>query len=187
MATALLVIFMLATCVSAQTPGVPGDVSSPNIVIEAHESTSPDTETWKPSANAQSRCAITSFEPVSLEDRAKWDVAFSLRFDNDVTIKNFVGGNVKRIRVTHYRSPSGPKASQPTPSELQQEVRNIWLGTFHHATCQIIWAEGALWNIRGIVEHDDGKRSSLMSDGLHVEVQDRNGKFWFIRLRPAVD
>jgi hypothetical protein len=41
-------------------------------------------------------------------------------------------------------------------------------------------------NVEASIEFEDGKRSSLVTDGGHVRVQDRTGKYWFMRLAPAV-
>jgi len=46
----------------------------------------------------------------------------------------------------------------------------------HYATCQIEWAENNMWNVRATVVDADRKKSSLLTDGLHVQVQDRDGK-----------
>jgi hypothetical protein len=93
---------------------------------------------------------------------------------------------VRLIRVTHY---GWVGASSPPRSHLdvQQEVRKVWSGKFQHVACAMMWAEGGNWNIKATIEFDDGKSGSLMTDGMHVQFQDRNGKYWFIRLRPAVD
>jgi hypothetical protein len=44
-----------------------------------------------------------------------------------------------------------------------------------------------VWNIRATVEYEDGKKSTMLTDGLHVQVQDREGKYWYMREWPAVD
>jgi hypothetical protein len=45
-----------------------------------------------------------------------------------------------------------------------------------------LWAEVTLWNIEASVEYEDGKRALVLTDGWHIEVQDREGKQWFTRL-----
>ena len=88
-----------------------------------------------------------------------------------ITVESFVGGEVKVIRVVGY----DPKLM---PSQIREEVRKVWLGVFWFAGSSIMWSE---------VEYEDGKRSSILMDGwVHVQVEDREGKYWFIRLSPAV-
>lgn len=102
-------------------------------------------------------------------------------FDRYLSVESFVGGKAKSIRVVRY----DPKL---TPSQIREEVRKVWLGVFRYATSNITWAEGNFWNIQASVEYEDGKRSSLLMDGwTRVEVQDPDGKYWYIRLWPAVD
>ena len=90
-------------------------------------------------------------------------------------MESFVGAKVKSIRVTDYqpRPGSAKRAPVSNPLELQQEVRQVWLGKFRGADCQISWAEWVRWNIKAIVDFEDGNSGSLMTDGLHVQVRDR--------------
>lgn len=116
----------------------------------------------------------------SLDRRAEWEALTTVYFDHYLSIESFVGGKVKWIHVVRY----DPRL---TPSQIQEEVQKVWLGVFWTSSSYLGWAEGSMWNIETSVEYEDGKRSSLLTDGLHVRVQDREGKHWFIRLWPAVD
>ncbi len=116
----------------------------------------------------------------SLDNRADWEALPDIMFDRYVSIESSVGGRVKTIRVIRH----DPNL---TSSQVRDKVRKVWLGSFWHATSQITWAEANFWNIEATVEYEDGKRISILTDGGHVQVQDREGKYWFIRLWPAVD
>ena len=117
----------------------------------------------------------------SLDRRSEWESLCDIMFDRYLSIESFVGGNVNFIRVVRH----DPKL---TPAQIKDEVRKVWLGLFWHAACEIMWAEGNFWNIEASVEYEDGKRASILMDGwTHVEVENREGKQWFIRLWPAVD
>jgi len=164
-----------------------GELKLSQIVIEAQEPVVYDDPIWKTSENAPALCNTSSFDHASVDDREKWDSASSVSFDRNVIVESFVGGKVKSIRVTGFRLFQAKTIPLPTPLEIKQEVRNVWLGRFRNATCQIGWAEGEMWSFKAIIEFDGGSAGSLMSDGSHVQVQDRNGKYWFCRLRPAVD
>lgn len=116
----------------------------------------------------------------SLDRREEWERLPIVQFDHWLSIESFVGGRVKAIRVVGYN----PALS---PSEIKQEVRSVWLGQFWNVSSVIGWSEGNLWNIKASVEYEDGKRSSILMDGwIHVQVEDRDGKYWYIRLYPAV-
>jgi hypothetical protein len=116
----------------------------------------------------------------SLDRRTEWELLPSVRFDHFLSIKSFVGGRVKTIRVVRY----DPAL---TPSQIREEVRKVWLGLFSDAESGIFWSEGNLWNIEASVEYEDGKQSSILMDAwVHVQVGDREGKYWYIRLLPAL-
>ena len=150
---------------------------------------------------------------VSLNRREEWEGLCQIYFTDYVSIEAFLGHDtlfggkgfqlpkpafgwepfakaeaipadrkVRAIRVTRVRS--DPPL---TPAQIKQEVRRVWLGVFWDASCYLGWAEGNFWNIQASVEYEDGERASLLTDGGHVQVQDRQGKYWFIRLWPAVD
>jgi hypothetical protein len=97
-------------------------------------------------------------------------------------IGSFLGGEVKvkAIRVVRY----DPKL---TPSLIRDEVLRVWLAIFSGAYSQVMWSKGNPWNIEASVEYEDGKRTSILMDGLHVQFQDRAGKYWYTRLWPAVE
>jgi len=111
----------------------------------------------------------------SLDNRSEWEASSMIEFDRFVTVESFVGGKAKIIRVVRY----DPKL---TPSQIRDEVRKVWLGGFLFASTEIMWSEGMPWNIQASVEYEDGKRTSLLMDGwIHVQVEDLEGKYWFIR------
>jgi len=116
----------------------------------------------------------------SLARREEWEGLCAVEFTHFLSIEEFVGGRVKKITVVRYDP-------QLTHDQIKQEVRKVWLGIFHYATCVIGWDEGALWNILATVEYEDGSKSSILTDGGHVQVQDREGKFRYMREWPAVD
>jgi hypothetical protein len=116
----------------------------------------------------------------SLARREEWEGLCEVSFNQFLSIEEFVGGKVKKIRVVRY----DPRL---TPDQIKEDVRKVWLGIFHNATCQIEWDEVTLWNILATVEYEDGRESSILTDGEHVQVQDREGKYWYMREWPAVD
>jgi len=153
-----------------------GELKLSQIVIEAREPAVDDDPIWKTSENAPALCNTSSFDHASVDDRAIWDSASSVSFDHDVTVESFVEGRVKSIRATGFRRLQAKTIPLHTPLEIQQEVRHVWLGRFRYAYCQIRWAEGEMWSFKATIEFDDGSAGSLMSDGLHVQLQGRNGQ-----------
>jgi hypothetical protein len=118
----------------------------------------------------------------SADHRAEWEHVGidSLEFDRYISIEEFVGSKVKSIHVTQY----DPKLA---PEQIRDEVRKVWFGIFWSAASGIMWSEGNRWNIAASVEFEDGKRTSLVMDAwIHVQVQDRAGHYWYIRLWPAL-
>jgi len=98
-----------------------------------------------------------------------------VRFDHFLSIESFVGGRVKSIHVVRYDS-------QLTMSQIREEVQKVWLSVFADAAAAIGWSEGNGWNIEASIEYEDGKHSSIPMDGwIHVQVQDHQGKYWFVR------
>ena len=69
-----------------------------------------------------------------------------------LTVESFVGGKVKSIRVMGFRRLQAKTIPLPTPLEIQQEVRQVWLGRFCYAYCQIRWAEGEMWSFKAIID-----------------------------------
>ena len=119
--------------------------------------------------------------PKSLNRRSEWEELPAVEFDHYLSVESFVGGRVRTIRVIR-RDP------RLTPEQIRDEVMRVWLGVFWNITRSIGWQEGNPWNIEAAVEYTDGKHSLILMDGLvHVEVEDREGKYWFLRLWPAVD
>jgi len=98
-----------------------------------------------------------------------------------MTVAQFVGGKVKTIRVVRFAEPR----NTPTHRELRDAVRKVWEGKFQGVSCQIGWDEGTFWTIEAVVEFEDGKRGELITDGVHVAMQDHNGNSWFLRFLPS--
>jgi len=101
-----------------------------------------------------------------------------------VTVANFVGGKVKTIKVTHVLGAARQKRP-PKQEELANTLRKVWLGQFQSAACRILWAEGGTWSIDADLLFEDGKQGTLITDGVHVAIQDHDGNAWFFRLLPA--
>ncbi|MGA2434192.1 MAG: hypothetical protein ABSG25_02800, partial [Bryobacteraceae bacterium] len=184
-------VFEYCSAVSTSIPKPPtttdltGDLRPEQIVIEPQSSGNPyqpvgdlPPSTFKPD-NTVKLPPRWSGSP--LDKRSLWESFPMVHFDRYLTIESFVGGKVKIIRVVHY----DPNL---TPSQIRDEVRKVWLGSFWFATASIMWQEGNRWNIQASVEYEDGRRTWVLMDGwIHVEVEDREGKYWFIRLWPAVE
>jgi hypothetical protein len=161
-----------------------GDLRPEQIVIEPQQPVNPYRPVADlPPANYKPNNALElppCWSGPSLEKRQEWESFPMISFDRYMTVESFVGGKVKVIRVVGY----DPKL---TPSQIRQEVRKVWLAVFWFGASSIMWSEGNRWNIQALVEYEDGKRSSILMDGwVHVQVEDREGKYWFIRLSPAV-
>ncbi len=145
---------------------LPGDLTPEQIVIEP-----------QPAGSGFPTLSLprTGLEPKTPEEALRSEV----HLDHPVTVEAFVGGKVKLIRVVRYDP-------ELTPSQVKNEVRGAWLGAFSGASGMILWDEGNRWNIQASVEYEDGKRTSILIDGwCHVQVEDREGKYWFLRLWPA--
>ena len=100
---------------------------------------------------------------------------------NTISVADFVGGQVKDIRIVRF----DPKSKFVTNEERRATLKTVWQGEFRTASCFINWAEGASWSIEAVVEFYDGRRSELITDGSHIALQDHDGKGWFFRLLPA--
>lgn len=183
-------IFEYCPAVSRSIPKPPatsdllGDLRPEQIVIEPQQAAHP----YRPVADLPP----AHFKPnntvelppcwsgPSLDKRSEWESLFTVSFDRFITVESFVGSKVKVIRVVGH----DPGL---TPSQIRDEVRKVWLGVFRLAASHISWSEMNSWNIHASVEHEDGKRTAILMDGwIHVQVEDREGKYWFIRLSPAV-
>ncbi len=102
-------------------------------------------------------------------------------FEKPMVVQDFVGANVRSIRVVHFfRQSKSPKSD-----EIRKLIKTVWHGTFQFASCGILWSEGTLWSIECTLEFKDGKQGVLITDGVHVALRDHEGKNWFFRLLPA--
>ena len=97
-----------------------------------------------------------------------------------VSLQDFVGGLVKSIHVVDY-------SARMKPEQVRDKIRKVWLGSFHDTMCSIYWDEITPWDLRAEVEFYDGRRIHLLTDGMHVEVEDLEGLYWYLREWPAVD
>jgi hypothetical protein len=104
--------------------------------------------------------------------------------EHPTTVADFVGGKVKTIHVLRIGR-LGAGAKPVTPDETRQRFKRVWQGKFQVAFCQTPWQEAAFWSMEAVVEFEDGKRSTLITDGVHVALQDHNGNSAFFRLFPA--
>jgi hypothetical protein len=97
-----------------------------------------------------------------------------------LTAVELAGGTVKVIRVTRtLRAKDPPKAE-----DLKETVREVWHRKFQGADCRILWSEAVSWSIGSVLEFEDGKKGILVTDGVHVALQDHDGNAWFFRLLP---
>jgi hypothetical protein len=105
----------------------------------------------------------------------------SVHSDRYKTVEAFVGGKVKAIRAVRLLGPN-----ESGPAEIQSRIMSAWHGVFRTADCFMEWSELRGWNLEASIEYEDGKRTSMLIDsGIHVQVQDREGRVWFIRLWPS--
>ena len=101
--------------------------------------------------------------------------------EHPTTVGEFEGENVKSIRVIRFAN----SQASLTKKQLQNELLKVWLGKFQTVYCYLPWDEVALWSIEAKIEFEDGKWSALITDGVHVALQDHDGKGWYFRLLPA--
>ena len=107
-------------------------------------------------------------------------------FEPDVSVARFCGGRVKSIRVARLHHRFWRPGGVASLDEIRAQVLKVWHGTFSYASPRIDWGEGNEWNIEAAIEYEDGSSRSLVTDGMHVEMESQNGRHWFLRLRPAV-
>jgi hypothetical protein len=182
-------VFEYCSAVNMSIPKPPatteliGDLKLEQIVIEPQPPVNPyrpvadlPRSTFKPDNTVE---LPPCWSGPSLDRRREWESFPMVSFDRYLTVESFVGGKVHVIRAVHYDQGL-------TPAQIREEVRKVWLGSFSFAAADIIWQEGNRWNIQASVEYEDGKPTSILMDGwVHVQVEDREGKYWFIRLAPA--
>jgi hypothetical protein len=90
-------------------------------------------------------------------------------------------GRVKTIRVIGF----APMGDTTRFSKLKETVLSVWEGQFRSRNCLPQWAEMGGWFVEARLEFEDGKSGILISDGVHVVMQDHDGMTWYLRLLPA--
>jgi hypothetical protein len=147
-----------------------GDLTLDQIIVDPRVEQPLDWRLWRPL-------------PIPGDSQARAGTIRLPERNRDVTIEQFIGGKVTQIRVVRFW-----RLPKVTLADIREEVRRVWLGRFSNPTLYMGWSEGGGWNVEAKVLFEDGKETSiLMDDWVHVQVEDREGRFWFIRLRPAVD
>jgi hypothetical protein len=158
--------------ISAQAPGLELN----QVVVEASAPAAPDDPAWG-RGGTRGPC-----DPASATRAFRYETiqtGLPVLRRTGVSVSDFIGGKVSRVRVTHYRG------RWDAPLEIQERIRSVWAREIDIAACYSVWAEPEFWNLQAIVEFDDGKTSSLLTDGTHVRVEDHAGTTWFIRLDPV--
>lgn len=78
-----------------------------------------------------------------------------------------------------------PKLDDETTADLRKTVLEVWSGAFRSTYCWMMWSEPTRFVIEVSVDYEDGSQASLVTDGWHVQLYDREGKVSFLRLWPA--
>jgi hypothetical protein len=152
----------LISPVLAQTVGQPSNTSPPILVDNAARQAADIVLPFRPNA---AHC----------DGQYRW-------LNSPMQVGALVGGWIKDVRVIRYRSREGHLKE----TEIRDQVRKVWQGTFQSASCYIPWAEGNIWTVEAVVEFYDGKQTTFVTDGSHVELQDYGGQYWYMRALPAV-
>ncbi len=113
----------------------------------------------------------------SLDKPGEWELLPTVYF-RPFRLESFVGGNVKSIRVVRH-------LPYLTESQIRDYVRRVWLGVVRDVYSSIPWSEANSWIIEVAVEHTDWKSTGFLTDGVHVQIEDRLGKYWFTRISPS--
>ena len=163
-----LVTVFASTCLLS-APFLAGQVSKddrsniPEIVVD-------------PTAHKVSDSLVPKFEPhPSCGGNYRW-------FERPMTVPELAGGWVKNIRIVRF---SSELSHTSAVEEMRNLVKRVWPGKFQGASCQIDWDEGTFWSVEAVVDFYDGRKSTLLTDGSHVELEDHNGNRWFLRLLPT--
>lgn len=101
-----------------------------------------------------------------------WDVP------KPFSLEELAGAKVRKIRV--LRAETYRKARAPKPEAVRAMVDKVWSRKFGWKSCQIQWSEPTFWSILANLEFEDGKVGVLITDGLHVALQDHDGHSWFV-------
>jgi hypothetical protein len=168
--------------IEPQTPPLPRGVYSDGTTVRVGSPLALPPSSYRDSSGmtaADSR-VIPDLPPCwrgpSLDRPDEWRASGMVEFfSHPFRLESFVGmdGKVRSLRVVRY-------IPGHTETEIREEVGKIWLGGFSEVMGSITWSEGNFWNVEVSVEYDDGKRTAFLTDGAHVEVEDRQGKYWFM-------
>jgi len=149
---------------------LPGQTSAPEFpktVVSSHQG---DPETTRRALEKQVRTFSDTCDPNGPgRGFRRWSVPRS--------VADSMGGRVKTIRVLRFATPANI-----SPRDV---VRKVWNGKFETSTCYVDWAEMTFWTLEARVEFQDGRQGLLITDGMHVVLQDHDGMTWFLRLLPA--
>jgi hypothetical protein len=99
-----------------------------------------------------------------------------------ISLGELAGGKLKAIHVVRAERYKGAPA--PRAEQVRTNVEKVWLRRFGWMACQIGWSEGMTWSgwlVEAELEFEDGKKGLLITDGLHVALQDHEGHNWFLR------
>ena len=142
----------------------PGSVLAPGIPIEPKAvRAGKDEKSWSPS-----KCPDNKREK---------------HFEQPVPLDVLLDSAASRIIVKRFRGlPGSVNAGM---EEIQGEVSTVWTGKFKNAWCYEPWAERVIWNLEIEIEGGNGERQRLRTDGIHVQIQDHDDTYWFLRLLPA--
>lgn len=166
----------------AVQPDVRSDLKLEQIVVDPLRIEKGLRRRFSPGEMQMPSLAILDHE-ASNQPPALFSPACEVHSDRYQTVEAFLGGKVKAIRVAGFLG-----SSEPEVGEIQSRIMEVWSGVFRFASCFQGWSELTFWDLLATVEYEDDTRAAILMDGsTHVQVQDRQGRSWYIRLWPAVD
>ena len=95
---------------------------------------------------------------------------------------SLAGAKVSRIVVRQYQEQGWSQRYRSWP-EIPGEIQKVWSGPLD--AVNFPWSEPVPWNVFAVIEFESSaKRGCLVTDGVHVHLQDINGQTWLWRLPP---